>query len=71
MTNITYRPATQQDLPQIIAIYNQIISLHNVTADIYPVALIERQAWFEDIDHVHQAIDDEKLDLDYLGKHLM
>lgn len=56
MTNITYRPATQQDLPQIIAIYNQIISLHNVTADIYPVALIDRQAWFDDFDQVHQAI---------------
>lgn len=39
--------ATQSDLPEIVAIYNSTIASRRVTADLQPVSVANRQAWFE------------------------
>ncbi|MDO4855869.1 MAG: GNAT family N-acetyltransferase [Limosilactobacillus gorillae] len=44
---ITFQRATKADLPVIVAIYNQAIASHTVTADISPVTIEERQAWLD------------------------
>jgi len=43
----TFRDATQADLPAIVAIYNQTIAGRMVTADLEPVSVAQRQAWFD------------------------
>lgn len=45
--NLTYRDATRDDLPQIVAIYNTTIASRLVTADLEPVAVESRVAWFD------------------------
>jgi phosphinothricin acetyltransferase len=40
------RIATQQDLPAITAIYNQVIAERNATADLEPKRVEEQLAWF-------------------------
>lgn len=40
------RDATLDDLPSIVAIYNTIISSRMVTADLEPVSVESRLAWF-------------------------
>jgi L-amino acid N-acyltransferase YncA len=41
------RLATEADLPSIIAIYNAMIAGRRVTADLNPVSVASRRAWFE------------------------
>ena len=42
----TIRPAVLADLPQIVAIYNSTIASRIVTADLAPVTVASRWAWF-------------------------
>lgn len=44
------RIARQNDLKQIVAIYNQAIADGNCTADIEPLTVAERQEWFDNHD---------------------
>ncbi|MGV2287714.1 N-acetyltransferase family protein [Trinickia sp. YCB016] len=44
-----YRDATLDDLPAIVAIYNSTVAGRQVTADLEPVTLDSRVAWF----HAH------------------
>ncbi|RKP52579.1 GNAT family N-acetyltransferase [Trinickia fusca] len=44
-----YRHATLEDLPAIVAIYNSTIASRQVTADLEPVTVESRLAWF----HAH------------------
>jgi len=48
---MTLRDATAADLPAIVAIYNSIIPGRMVTADLEPVTVESRRAWFE----LHQS----------------
>jgi len=41
------RTATQNDLEQLVYIYNQAIREGNCTADISPLAVADRQEWFD------------------------
>ena len=43
----TIREAVQTDLPAIVAIYNSAVATRQSTADLTPVSVAERQAWFE------------------------
>jgi phosphinothricin acetyltransferase len=45
MPNI--RPATTDDLPEILAIYNEVIANSTAVYTETPVSLADRQAWFE------------------------
>lgn len=45
--NITIRPATQADLPAIVAIYNQSVLTKQATSDLTPISVADRQVWFE------------------------
>ena len=44
---ITIRLATIDDLPRIVEIYNQSIPTKQATADLQPVSVSDRQAWFD------------------------
>jgi L-amino acid N-acyltransferase YncA len=44
---MTYRDATHQDLPDIVAIYNSTIPSRKVTADTEPVSVESRKPWFD------------------------
>jgi phosphinothricin acetyltransferase len=46
---VSYRDATLDDLPEIVAIYNSTIASREVTADLAPVTVESRLAWF----HAH------------------
>lgn len=41
------REATQDDLPRIVEIYNQNVLGKQATADLVPVSVADRQAWFD------------------------
>ncbi|MCY1267949.1 putative phosphinothricin acetyltransferase YwnH [compost metagenome] len=41
-----HRPATRADLPRIVAIYNSTVASRMVTADLEPVSVESREAWF-------------------------
>ncbi len=43
---VTFRLAEHEDLPRIVAIYNQNIASHTVTADTAPVTVAAREDWF-------------------------
>jgi len=43
----SFRLATQQDLPAIVAIYNSTVASREVTADTEPVTVASRQDWFD------------------------
>lgn len=45
--SFTIRPARQDDLAAVVAIYNSTIPGRNVTADLQPVSIEERRAWFD------------------------
>lgn len=45
--------ASHQDLPQIVAIYNQIIPSRLATADLVPVTVAEREKWFASFSPTH------------------
>ncbi|MCX4165267.1 MULTISPECIES: GNAT family N-acetyltransferase [Paraburkholderia] len=47
-TNLPYRDATLDDLPAIVAIYNSTVPSRNVTADLEPVSVESRLAWFRE-----------------------
>ncbi len=51
--DISFRRATAADLPAIVAIYNQVIDLHTVTADLAPVTVADRRDWFAAFDDHH------------------
>ncbi|MEM5437040.1 N-acetyltransferase family protein [Paraburkholderia diazotrophica] len=42
-----YRDATLDDLPAIVAIYNSTVPSRQVTADLEPVSIDSRRAWFD------------------------
>jgi phosphinothricin acetyltransferase len=42
-----YRDATLDDLPAIVAIYNSTVPSRLVTADLEPVSIESRRAWFD------------------------
>ncbi|MFZ1181028.1 MAG: N-acetyltransferase family protein [Herbaspirillum sp.] len=44
----THRPARQEDLGAIVAIYNSTIASREVTADTEPVSVASRQVWFDE-----------------------
>lgn len=48
--------ATQEDLATIIAIYNQIIPSRLATADLEPVTVASKQAWFDAFNHEQRPI---------------
>ena len=45
--NLTFRDATLADLPTIVAIYNSTVPSRLVTADLEPVSVDSRRAWFD------------------------
>ncbi|MCW3480807.1 GNAT family N-acetyltransferase [Neisseriaceae bacterium JH1-16] len=45
--NPTLRLASTADLPAIVAIYNSTVASREVTADLEPVSVESRQAWFD------------------------
>ncbi|PMS16327.1 N-acetyltransferase [Trinickia dabaoshanensis] len=45
--HVSYRDATLDDLPEIVAIYNSTIPSREVTADLTPVTVESRLPWFE------------------------
>lgn len=46
MAALTFRHATEQDLPTIVEIYNSVIPGRMVTADTEPVSVESRRAWY-------------------------
>ncbi|WDF83464.1 GNAT family N-acetyltransferase [Lacticaseibacillus pabuli] len=46
--NLAMRTATEDDLPRIVAIYNETISAHTITADTEPVTVAQREEWFHE-----------------------
>lgn len=47
--HVSYRDATLDDLPEIVAIYNSTVASRQVTADLAPVTVESRLPWF----HAH------------------
>ncbi len=47
---LNFELATLQDLPRVVAIYNQSIPGRLATADLEPVSVASRQAWFAAFD---------------------
>lgn len=45
--NLSIRLAAIDDLPRIVEIYNQSIAGKQATADLQPVSVADRQAWFD------------------------
>ncbi|HBF74598.1 MAG TPA: GNAT family N-acetyltransferase [Lactobacillus sp.] len=48
--SITFKYATKSDLPTITDIYNQVIPSRLATADLQPVSVASKQAWFDEFD---------------------
>jgi len=53
---MTFRDASEADLPAIVAIYNSIIPGRMVTADLEPVTVASRLPWFEAHDPARRPI---------------
>ncbi|MFT6177810.1 MAG: phosphinothricin acetyltransferase [Akkermansiaceae bacterium] len=51
---MTIRDATEADLPELVAIYNESIPGGKATADLTPVTVESRVAWFRDFDPDHR-----------------
>lgn len=47
---MTIRDATEADLPALVAIYNESIPGGKATADLVPVTVESRRAWFQEFD---------------------
>lgn len=45
--NLCIRLAAIDDLPRIVEIYNQSVAGKQATADLQPVSVVDRQAWFD------------------------
>ncbi len=43
---VAFKPATQEDLPAIVATYNATVASRQVTADLDPVSVESRLSWF-------------------------
>ncbi|GAX01603.1 GNAT family N-acetyltransferase [Secundilactobacillus silagei] len=54
--SITFEYATQADLPTITDIYNQSIPSRLATADLKPVSVASKQAWFAEFDRHSRPI---------------
>ncbi|WP_125704786.1 GNAT family N-acetyltransferase [Lacticaseibacillus daqingensis] len=54
--SITFTPATEAALPTIVAIYNEAIPGRLATADLTPVTVASKQAWFAQFDPVRRPI---------------
>ncbi|MDK4680349.1 GNAT family N-acetyltransferase [Kingella negevensis] len=39
--------ATREELPEIVSIYNSTVASRQVTADLQPVTVAQREAWFQ------------------------
>jgi L-amino acid N-acyltransferase YncA len=52
MEDVKLRDATHDDLPRIVEIYNSTIPSRMVTADLVPVTVASKEAWF----HEHNPI---------------
>lgn len=50
------RHAKQQDLEAIVSIYNETIDSRMATADLFPVSVADKQAWFEAHDNNHYPL---------------
>ena len=50
------RFAQKDDLPRIVEIYNQSVPSRVATADLEPVSLESRQAWWQAHDQTHRPI---------------
>lgn len=48
---VEFKYATQNELPRIVEIYNEIIPSRLATADLEPVSVESRQAWFDEFNH--------------------
>ena len=48
-----FRKAVHVDLPRIVEIYNQIIPSRLATADLEPVTVADREAWFASFTATH------------------
>ena len=63
--SIHFKFAEKDDLPKIVAIYNQVIKLKNVTADLAPISVSDRETWFANSSHDKYPIwiitDDNKI----------
>jgi L-amino acid N-acyltransferase YncA len=51
---MTIRDATEADLPELVAIYNESIPGGKATADLTPVTVESGVAWFRDFDPDHR-----------------
>jgi L-amino acid N-acyltransferase YncA len=47
-SDFNVRPATADDLPAIVAIYNSTVASRQVTADTEPVSVESRRVWFDE-----------------------
>jgi L-amino acid N-acyltransferase YncA len=56
MNTISFRFATLNDLPSIVAIYNATIPSRIVTADVTPVSIADKLAWFRAHDSKHRPL---------------
>jgi len=52
----TIRTATIDDLPAIVAIYNEAVEQRFATADLEPITINQRSAWFHDHDPANWPI---------------
>ena len=50
------RQARAADLPTIVAIYNSTVAGRQVTADLHPVSVDERQTWFDSHQKPHRPM---------------
>ncbi len=48
MEALYYQDATVKDLPEIVTIYNSVIAGRMVTADLTPVTVESKEAWFKE-----------------------
>lgn len=53
---LEFREAQIADLPQIVAIYNQIIPSRLATADLTPVKVAQRTNWFNEFNHEQRPL---------------
>jgi L-amino acid N-acyltransferase YncA len=53
---VTVRDATEADLPAIVAIYNAAIPGRTATADLEPVTVESRRAWFAEHDSTRRPL---------------
>ena len=65
--NIEFRIAEQQDLEKIVATYNSTVASRLVTADLEPVSVESKQAWFDAHDALKRPLWLVTIDTTYAG----